>query len=308
MKNSNEWMNDIRNKAEQRLAAQRRRKKIIISTASSAACLMLVMYTVIAVPNILDNGGQSEITGDSSGEMHGTDAWQNNSGNENSEHVKNPEDIPSENPSVTPPTDEPIISLPIDVTRPNGSVNHPCEGDFYINYITKKISPARKYRNPKEHYEEIWTKDQVTDYLGIDLTTLATVLPDDLTYNERDNFRMLFHNSGEIVEDFQTFVYRGKGEQRVEISVSKITTPYDFLYQLDREKTSLVNGVEVLAGVEVRDTDPLFSNGPIAGAEPDLCTFCYADFQSNGLWYRIECHNMPLGRLSMIVEEIIKEK
>ena len=77
------------------------------------------------------------------------------------------------------------------------------------NKIINRISAAPKYRDPKEYHERFWTEAKITEYLNIDLTGLSPFMPVDLVYAQKDEFRMLFHNSGDIVEDYQSVFLRG---------------------------------------------------------------------------------------------------
>ena len=167
---------------------------------------------------------------------------------------------------------------------------------FAGNEILSETSAALQYRAPQEHYEEIWTKAQVTEYLGVDLTALSLYMPDDLAYSQGDDFRILFHNSGEIVEDYQKFDYEGENNRKVEVLVGKVMQPYDCIYNLESNDTTPVgsHGVshDVLFGVKSNNEDSLRLN------------FCFADFEDGGLCYRIKANNLTAKEFYGIVEGI----
>ena len=161
------------------------------------------------------------------------------------------------------------------------------------NKIINRISAAPKYRDPKEYHERFWTEAKITEYLNIDLTGLSPFMPVDLVYAQKDEFRMLFHNSGDIVEDYQSFFYEGVNNRKVKVSVSKIATPYDCVYELKTADKTFVGSTEVLFGVLNNNQD---------SSQDD---FCYADFESNGLSYRVEADNLTIKELYKIVEGIV---
>ena len=280
MKNSSEWLSDIYEKAEKRFTQQKKRRKMIVGISSSAACLALVLCSVIAVPNLIDSNGLAV-----SSENTGTNQTLDNTHHNNSLGLKD-----SDAQITAPPSSEENLSE-------GSSIDEGWKRLLATNKIINRISAAPKYRDPKEYHERFWTEAKITEYLNIDLTGLSPYMPADLTYAKKDDFRMLFHNGGEIAEDYQSFFYGGADNRKVKISVSKIAPPYDCVYELETEDKTFV-------GTAKDNTEVLFGvlNGNKESAEYD---FCYADFESNGLYYRVEADNLTLKESYKIVQGII---
>lgn len=287
MKTSNEWIRDIHKKADKRFAEQKRRRKMIISISSSVACLALILCSVIAIPNLIDNDGLTVVVPESSSTNQTLDNSHNNNSSTESNH--------SDNPIITPHSSEvnpinPNIDNPSTPLVENPDDDNDIKLLFAENKIISQISAAPKYRDPKEHHKEFWTQAQITEYLGVDLTALP--LPTDLTYTQKDDFRILFHNNGEIVEDYQSFIYKGENNRKVEVLVSKISTPFDCIYKLETENKTPVGGTKVLFGAQS------------SGKNSFKYDFYYADFTSGGLYYRVKADNLTQIEFYKIVEEI----
>ena len=276
MKNSSEWISDIHEKAEERFAQQKKRRKMIVSISSSAACLALVLCSVIAVLNLIDNNLLTI-----SSKNIGTNQTLDNAHHNNSLGLEH-----SDAQITAPPSSKENLSE-------SSSIEDNGKRLLATNKIINRISAAPKYRDPKEHYKELWSEKQINEYLGINLAKLSLFMPVDLVYAQKDEFRMLFHNSGDIAEDYQSFFYEGVNNRKVKVSVSKIATPYDCVYELETADKTFVVSTEVLFGVLNNNKD---------SSEYD---FCYADFESNGLSYRVEADNLTLKELYKIVEGIV---
>lgn len=283
MKNSNEWMKDIKEKAEIRFAAQKRKRKIIACISSSVACLALILCSAFMLPNML-NGGLS-IGADSSG----TTPTLNNS--TTSQHTNNSDsqvitplssdkqpDQSSSIPGISSETQNP--SNPISTLRTDPSKPNVIPVDFTVNKIIGQISAARPYRDPAEHYKETWTAQQMIKYLGVNLTQLSSYMPKDLVYAESDNFTVTFHNSGNIVEDYASFVYKGTDGRSFTVLTGKVGFPYDCVYSLETNNTEKINGTEVLIG------------GMLKSESSDEYGFFYADFKNHGISFRVQANNL----------------
>ena len=297
MKTSNEWIRDIHEKADKRFAEQKRRRKMIVSISSSAACLALILCSVIAVPNLIGNNGLTAVVPP---ESSGTNQTLDNTNNNNSTVGSKPSDDPIVTPpssEVNPgnPTDNPNVDNPSKPPIENPNDDNDIKLLFAGNKIISKISAAPKYRDPKEHYKEFWSEAQITEYLGANLAALPN-MPADLTYAQRGDFRILYHNSGEIVEDYQSFVYNGGNNRKVEVLVSKIATPYDCIYNLGTDDKTSVGGSEVLFGVQPNSKDS------------SKYDFLYADFTDGGLYYRVKADNLTPKEFYEIVKGITELK
>lgn len=265
---------------------------MIVSISSSVVCLALILCSVIAVPNLIGKDGLTAVVPENSGINQTMDNTHNNNSTIGSNH--------SDNPVITPPPSEvnpgnPTVDNPSTSPVENPDDDKDIKLLFAGNKIIGQISAALKYRDPKEHHKEFWTEAQITEYLGVNLASLSN-MPADLDYAQRGDFRILFHNDGEIVEDYQTFIYKGENNRKVEVLVSKISSPYDCLYSLETNKKTFVGNTEVLFGVI--DSDEASSE----------YNFCYADFEAGELYYRVEADNLTPLEFYEIIREITELK
>lgn len=299
MKTSYEWIRDIHEKADKRLADQKKRKKIITSISSLTMCLALVLCSVFAVPSLIENNGISTAVPENSGTNQTLDNTHNNSANDSAHSdesiIPHPSSDMNLGVSSVDNTSSPSINNPpiSPIEEPNN--DNDIKRLFAPNKIITQISAAPKYHDPKEHYKDFWTEAKINKYLGVNLTTLSS-MPSDLTYVQKNDFKILFHNNGEIIEDYQSFVYNGNNSRKVEVLVSKISNPYDCIYKLETESKTPVGNTEVLFGIQ--------SNGK----DSSKYDFYYADFMSGGLYYRVKADNLTPIEFYKIVEEISTAK
>ncbi len=280
MKNSNEWIQDIKVKADVRFAEQKRRRKIIVSVSSSAACLALILCSALMLPNMFDSG--LTIGVDSSGTTQTLD---------NSTTPQHPGSSDSQIGAAEPSEEQPDNPTSTPGTEPEQPNITPL--DFTVNNIIGQMSGAKPYRDPAEHYTETWSAQQMVGYLGVDLTQLSPYLPEDLAYVKRDGFTVTFHNDGNIVEDFASFSYTGTDGRTLTVLASKVGTPYDSVYSLETNNTENIGGVEALIG------------GMSKNAKSDDYDFFYADFEANGINYRVKADNLTGEEFYNAVEGII---
>lgn len=298
MKTRDEWIRDIHEKADKRLTEQKRRRKVMAGISSLAVCLALALCSVFTVPGLIGNNGLTAIVLESSSTNQTLDSAHSNRTN-NSAH--------SDNPIITPPSSEVNSSASNVYTPSTPSTSNPPippvekpnnDNDtkrlFAANIIINQISAKPKYRDPTEHHKDFWTEAKITEYLGVDLTALS-LIPADLTYVPKGDFRILFHNSGEIAEDYQSFIYKGNN-RKVEVLVSKISAPYDCIYKLEIDRETPVGDTEAVFGVQPNSKDH------------SKYDFCYADFASGGLYYRVKADKLTPLEFYKIVEEITKLK
>lgn len=275
MKNSNEWLQEIKEKADARFAEQKRRRKIIVSISSSAACLALILCSALMLPNMFDSG--LTIGVDSSGT---TQTLDNNTTLQHSNASDSQEEQP-DNPS-TPSTsgtepDKPDV-IPV---------------DFTVNNIIGQMSAAKMHYDPAKYYTETWTPQQITDYYGIDFSKIS-YKPKDLSYVEQDHFTMIFSNDGKMAENYSShFSYTGENGRELTILVSKSGRPYDCIYSLETSKTEKINGNEVLIG------------GMLKSEGSNEYGFFYADFEADGINYRVKADNLTGEEFYKAVEGVI---
>lgn len=292
MKTSDEWVRDIYEKAEKRFAKQKRRRKMFIGLSSSAACLSLILCSVMAMSNLLGSEGPAITPAESSG-TNQTPEDSHNSTTTSVHAAASMSNPSSSKMDAHNPTDTPHVEGP---SKP--PVKKPNDDDsiklfFADNRIINQLSAAPKYHDPKDHHQAIWTEAQMMAYLGVDLVTLP-FMPADLTYVPRNDFQILYHNSGDIVEDHQAFVYKGDNRRRAVVLVSKIKAPYDCIYQLETNKKTAVGGTQVVFCVQPNSKDP------------SKYDFICADFEVGGLYYRVKADNLTPKEVYKIVEGITK--
>lgn len=295
MKNSNEWIQDIKEKADARFAEQKRRRKIIAGVSSSAACLALILCSALMLPNTFDSGltigvdssGTTQTLDNSTTPQHpGSSDSQIGAAEPSEEQPDNP---PAPGPSSeSPKPDNPTSTPGTEPEQPNITPL-----DFTVNNIIGQMSGAKPYRDPAEHYTETWSAQQMVGYLGVDLAQLSTYLPKDLAYVKRDGFTVTYHNDGNIVEDFASFSYTGTDRRTLTVLASKVGTPYDAVYSLETDNTERIGGVEVLIGGMSKD-----------GTSNDY-DFFYADFEADGINYRVKADNLTGEEFYKAVEGII---
>ncbi len=292
MKTSNEWIRDIHEKADKRFAEQKRKRKIIAEISSLTVCLALVLCSVFAMPGLIGNNGLTVVESEGSG----TNQTLDNAHNISADHPNHSDDPVISAPDFVDSSKNPSVDTPSNM--PSGSQNDDpaVKKLFSANKIISRISGAPKYRDPGDHHKELWTQTQITEYFGVDLTALSPYMSADLTYSQNYDFEILFHNSGEIVEDHQTFVYSGRNNRKVEVLVSRIATPYDSIYELETSSKTPVGDIEVLFGVKPNSKD--FSK----------YDFIYADFEAGGLYYRVEADNLTPNEFYEIVKGITRLK
>lgn len=275
MKNSNEWIRDIKEKADIRCAEQKRRRKIIASVSSSVACFALILCAAFMLPNML---GNTIITGEQSSDTNST----------------------HDNGTPTQPSDKQLDNSKIDTLDQNdNSTKEPSKPnvillDFTINKIMGQMSGARPYLDPNKHHKETWTAQQMSEYLGVDLTQLSPYIPKDLSYVGRNDFTVTFNNDGSIVEDFASFSYTGAYGRKITILASKIGKPYDTVYSLETNNTEKINGKQVLIG------------GMSKNGVSDDYNFFYADFENQGISYRVKADNLTGEEFYQIVKSILE--
>lgn len=225
MKTSNEWISDIYDKADQRLAQRKKSRKIMAGIASLTVCAAVLVCSVLAVPGLLD------------------------------EHRPAAVDPKIPGASQAPAPAQPSGSH----STENPSDNSPGKKLWALNTIVGQSAGAPKYYAPSEHHQEIWSKAQITAYFGADFTALSPCASAGLTCSQRSEFRMLLHNDGEMVFDHQAFIYTGGNGRKVNVLVSKIAPPYDCIYQLGGDSKTLVGSTEVLCGVQAGSEEaPIF--------------------------------------------------
>lgn len=173
---------------------------------------------------------------------------------------------------------------------------------FAINEITGTMSAAKKYYDPAQHYNETWDSVKMKEYLGVDIINAINVLPSglEMKYTGGGEFAVTYENNGTLVEDRTCYEFVGKEHQKVTVLASKLRIPYDCLYQLDSEKETtfkLHNGDLIRALVAAQhkwETTMEYA-------------FYVADFEYNGVYYRIQTENITSWQLDSLIRAIAEQ-
>lgn len=164
---------------------------------------------------------------------------------------------------------------------------------FTINEVKNTISGARKYYDPKLYDNITWTHEEMTEYYGIDLSDLPSkvFIDDNYTTEPSAEYPVTIAKDGTVAEDAICFNYANEYDSKLKITASKITTPYDCIYELDTKEKVNINDVSVLMG-GVKNSDSY--------------DFLYADFSKNGINYRFEAEGMWDKEFFDIITRFVK--
>ncbi len=200
----------------------------------------------------------------------------------------NPYELDNSSHTSTPSDKEPSVEN--DVNQHLWTINRVdgCTGAAKLNFSSDEYDSEKK------------TLDDITHYLGRDLSTLDSILSKGFEFFGKNETDFFYKLSGELVYDTCVFGYK-KGDQQITILVSKIGVPYDCIYKLNDPDVSEINGVEVtMGGIYKADNSGEF----------DLV---FADFSHEGLQYRVTVENVNFDdeidmptRIVGIVAELTK--
>lgn len=166
----------------------------------------------------------------------------------------------------------------------DNSQKPPRSWELYGNKITAQANAAKLHFDPALYYEKKCSSEQMAEYFGRDFTRI-----DGLEYTGRyENFKIIFANNGKIAYDTSSFTYNNRS---VTVLVSKIGTPYDCNYMLESNN---VSNFKTKSGALV---------GVLAGT--DGKGFYLADFEYNGINYRITAENSDDSEFVKVIENVI---
>lgn len=166
---------------------------------------------------------------------------------------------------------------------------------FDVNEITQ-IVPGAKRKLPEGAYEEAWDTARMSRHLGVDLQGLGESLYDELKVETIHSHSVTLAEDGTMLYDLARIRFIGAQEQSITVKASKLSTPYDCMYQLESERETRIrlgNTDEYLSVLVAAQTD---ADGTI--------TLCVADFEYAGVNFRIEMENVPLISLDRLIREI----
>lgn len=166
----------------------------------------------------------------------------------------------------------------------------------HLNQIDGIASAAPLYLDPAKHYTKDWDNKQVADYLGLDFSNLGSAYK----YVGNANHTVTYNNSGSLVRDLVCFNYK-YNDIEFTMAASKLGVPYDCIYSLSENKTTSVKAKNGMA-------DVLFAAS--AGEnekQPEIQKLMVADFQYNGVCYRVTAENISATEFYNIVNSILNK-
>lgn len=285
MKTYNEMADDVLRRIGEYKSAQKKRRKAAVRISAIVCCGAIAVLAGAGI----QKGGFFSVKTDSPG------AENNHSGlisapeesSESTESEKHPASESGDS-QVSTPAENNTSALTGNDTLQSGTdsafAEPPRRWALYCNQITAKVSAAKRYFDPALYYEKTYTPEQMAEYFGRDFTKIY-----GLDYaGGFENFKIIFANDGKIAYDTAVYAYN---EGSVEVMLSKIGTPYDCLYQLESNNITTFktkNGafVQVLAGTDGKG-------------------FYFADFEYNGINYRITAENSDDSEFVKVIENVI---
>ena len=285
MKNYDEITNDLLERRDQYETEQRNKRKVMKRAIMPICCFCLVALLGIGLWQGIFFNSKPPITLDDStiiGEKDYKDD-KDGSGGEN--------DIDgdwSPNGQETPPSNS-TNSATSEGSDTTEDVNKQL---FFVNEIKSTVSAALKYLDPAEHYEETWDADKTAHYLG---KYLNNIRHNELGYQGNGDHKVTYKNNGELARDVMSFEYSFK-DTTVIVSTSKMGYPYDCIYGFDDEKiTTYVESIPVIFAGTVGTTAEHQVNKD----------FLVADFEHNGVNYRVKADNITHYDFYKVVQSII---
>lgn len=164
---------------------------------------------------------------------------------------------------------------------------------FALNKIINTVGGAARYLDPALHYREQWDAATMAAHVGVDLRTVAKVLPEPLTYSSLDTFTVTFKNDGTLVEDRCVVQFDGANGEAVTIMASRVGMPYDCMYMLETEETT---PLRLRSSGEIIDV--------LVGAAMIDRELYVADFAYDGVNYRIKAENAPPLWIDQLIRAI----
>lgn len=195
--------------------------------------------------------------------------------------------------TIPPQNPNPLLSYVcrIDDKTENDNVKHIC----YLNQIDGIANAAPLYLDPAKHYTEDWNNEKVTQYLGIDLSNLGS----EFEYIGEQNHTVTYRNDGTLVRDLMGFSYKYSGSEFT-VAVSKLSLPYDCIYALEESKKTNV-------GTEKGSVEVLFAGAAGGENATENQTLIVADFELNGVNYRVKAENISLTSFYNFVRSILNK-
>lgn len=301
MKNYDEMANDVLRRIEEHKIVQRNRRKTISRIVTPLCCFCMVAMLGFG----MWQGGMFDtkppaITGEQtfSGDNNNTDQNDDIGLNDNKQNQGGQTSTPANNDKQNQGGQTTIPGSNDSQDNNDSTTKHL----FAVNEITGTLGAAFKYRDPELHYNETWDLAKAIDYLGVDIPNAVAALPDGLglKYIQNDGFTVVYENNGTLVEDRMCYEFEGKDGAKVMVLASKLRIPYDCLYSTD---------TEAVTNIRIPETDEVI---PVLVYAQDKseATMDYelyvADFEYNGIFYRIHVEHIRAYNLDSLIREIVK--
>lgn len=291
MKNYDETINSVFERINEYEVEKKHKRKIITRTVTSLCCFCLVALLGIGVwqsdlfkpmpPTVLD--GSSNI-----GELDDSSLQATDNGNGDKQNQS------QQNTTVSNGNDGSQ-----NTTNPNGNeTSQPTNTDkvlLYLNQIDGIANAAPLYLDPAKHYTEDWNNEKVTQYLGIDLSNLGS----EFECIGEQNHTVTYRNDGTLVRDLIGFSYKYAGSEYT-VAASKLSVPYDCIYSLEENKKTSVGTVK--GSIEV-----LFAGTTGGENTTENQTLIVADFELNGVNYRVKAENTTLTNFYRLIDVIVNK-
>lgn len=174
------------------------------------------------------------------------------------------------------------------------------EAYFKAAMIEEIIYGEKPYYPPEEYDEAEWNDTQAAEYFGRDFSALPLNSADQLVYTDNGAHKVILAKNGEIASDWYSFVYNGaagSGKQVV-VSVSKISPPSDCEYVTEN---AVQPSSKLFGGTEIK----LYLMPGYSGYS--WYEMCVADFELDGIYYRVEGKFTELESFYNVLETIINE-
>lgn len=153
---------------------------------------------------------------------------------------------------------------------------------------------------PPEQYEEVeMSNTEAEEYFGKDFSKIPFSDSDKMVFHDNGTHKIICSKNGEIVSDWCRFQYNGHyyGGMTLFVEISKTGAEYDCVYITQDEISKhgfMIDGVET----------KLYLLPIHAGSD---YRYCIAEFEHNGLHYRVEGRSTEFERFYNILKTIINE-
>lgn len=219
---------------------------------------------------------------------------------------------------LTPPTEHHAVS-DVSVSSINTDASDKTESTdeyrgvvgIHVNTIEGTAAAAKRYLDPDSHYQETWNTERCAEYFGRDLSALTFSSADSgWKYVGSKEAVFTFSNDGTVADDWSYFHYKRGENQTLTISASRICYPFDCLYELSSEtktvfKVSTGGKYVVLGGIPM---DQQTADRGVTDGYKTIYEFCVADFEWNGVFYRIQTKNVTGKEFYGIIRLLLSYK